>query len=80
LLWGSCVCLLLTMHSSCGIILFSLLALLIYLASLRGYVVRDHKDLSIRDLEHVTRVVGGDVRTMCGSRTGGWSLPCVMSD
>jgi hypothetical protein len=23
-------------------------------------------------------VVG--LRTMCGSRTGGWSLPCVMSD
>jgi hypothetical protein len=23
---------------------------------------------------------GGGVRTMCGSRTGGWSLPCVMSD
>jgi hypothetical protein len=22
----------------------------------------------------------GSVRTMCGSRTGGWSLPCVMSD
>jgi hypothetical protein len=20
------------------------------------------------------------VRTMCGSRTGGWSLPCVMRD
>jgi hypothetical protein len=20
------------------------------------------------------------VRTMCGSSTGGWSLPCVMSD
>jgi hypothetical protein len=20
------------------------------------------------------------MRTMCGSRTGGWSLPCVMSD
>jgi hypothetical protein len=20
------------------------------------------------------------VRTMCGSRTGGWSLPCMMSD
>jgi hypothetical protein len=20
------------------------------------------------------------VRTICGSRTGGWSLPCVMSD
>jgi hypothetical protein len=23
---------------------------------------------------------GWSVRTMCGSRTGGWSLPCVMSD
>jgi hypothetical protein len=23
---------------------------------------------------------GPKVRTMCGSRTGGWSLPCVMSD
>jgi hypothetical protein len=23
---------------------------------------------------------GYAVRTMCGSRTGGWSLPCVMSD
>jgi hypothetical protein len=22
----------------------------------------------------------GALRTMCGSRTGGWSLPCVMSD
>jgi hypothetical protein len=22
----------------------------------------------------------GRMRTMCGSRTGGWSLPCVMSD
>jgi hypothetical protein len=21
-----------------------------------------------------------DLRTMCGSRTSGWSLPCVMSD
>jgi hypothetical protein len=21
-----------------------------------------------------------EVRTMCDSRTGGWSLPCVMSD
>jgi hypothetical protein len=33
-----------------------------------------------------TRARGGtgarrrNVRTMCGSRTGGWSLPCVMSD
>jgi hypothetical protein len=23
---------------------------------------------------------GLGMRTMCGSRTGGWSLPCVMSD
>jgi hypothetical protein len=23
---------------------------------------------------------GHELRTMCGSRTGGWSLPCVMSD
>jgi hypothetical protein len=23
---------------------------------------------------------GGSMRTMCGSRTGGWSLPGVMSD
>jgi hypothetical protein len=22
----------------------------------------------------------GMMKTMCGSRTGGWSLPCVMSD
>jgi hypothetical protein len=22
----------------------------------------------------------GKLRPMCGSRTGGWSLPCVMSD
>jgi hypothetical protein len=22
----------------------------------------------------------GRLRTMCGSRTSGWSLPCVMSD
>jgi hypothetical protein len=25
-------------------------------------------------------VLGEEVRTMCGSRTGGWPLPCVMSD
>jgi hypothetical protein len=23
---------------------------------------------------------GYGVKTMCGSRTGGWSLPCVISD
>jgi hypothetical protein len=25
-------------------------------------------------------IVSSSLRTMCGSRTGGWSLPCVMSD
>jgi hypothetical protein len=35
-----------------------------YTARCRNIVFRSH---------HV-------VRTMCGSRTGGWSLPCVMSD
>jgi hypothetical protein len=28
----------------------------------------------------VVRPYWACVRTMCGSRTGGWSLPCVMSD
>jgi hypothetical protein len=27
-----------------------------------------------------TTSCGLNLRTMCGSRTGGWSLPCVMSD
>jgi hypothetical protein len=38
-------------------------------------------------LHHIMKCVnssmgewGRHVRTMCGSRTGGWSLPCVMSD
>jgi hypothetical protein len=29
---------------------------------------------------HEHTYVGPNVRTMCGSRTSGWSLPCVMSD
>jgi hypothetical protein len=36
------------------------------------------KNINIfRKKNHLCRSV---VRTMCGSRTGGWSLPCVMSD
>jgi hypothetical protein len=27
-----------------------------------------------------TKPTGQSLRTMCGSRTGGWLLPCVMSD
>jgi hypothetical protein len=30
--------------------------------------------------EYLTFEVADFLRTMCGSRTGGWSLPCVMSD
>jgi hypothetical protein len=29
---------------------------------------------------HPSCIRRGNLRTMCGSRTGGWSLPCVMSD
>jgi hypothetical protein len=25
-------------------------------------------------------MMNAPLRTMCGSRTGGWSLPCVMTD
>jgi hypothetical protein len=28
----------------------------------------------------ITRSRAKKLRTMCGSRTGGWSLPCVMCD
>jgi hypothetical protein len=28
----------------------------------------------------VNALIKGGLRTMCGSRTGGWSLPCVMND
>jgi hypothetical protein len=28
----------------------------------------------------VNALIKGRLRTMCGSRTGGWSLPVVMSD
>jgi hypothetical protein len=27
-----------------------------------------------------TTIISMELRTMCGSRTGGWSLPGVMSD
>jgi hypothetical protein len=29
---------------------------------------------------YVKHLAKSILRTMCGSRTGGWSLPCVMSD
>jgi hypothetical protein len=57
---SSCIYFLLTMHSLCSNSVFSLYTLLIRLTSMRRYVGGDHKDLSIRELEHVTRIVGRD--------------------
>jgi hypothetical protein len=37
-------------------------------------------DLDNARTENLTFDVVDILRTMCGSRTGGWSLPCVMSD
>jgi hypothetical protein len=44
-----------------------------------------NEDRSVEDtvgveVEVLDAVVLQKLRTMCGSRTGGWSLPCVMSD
>jgi hypothetical protein len=45
-------------------------------------LVRDQPqiDLDPGGLETSGAQVPPSLRTMCGSRTGGWSLPCVMSD
>jgi hypothetical protein len=40
----------------------------------------DFRDSRVDILSRVTATLNTDLRTMCGSRTGGWSLPCVMSD
>jgi hypothetical protein len=53
--------------------------------SIRGHVARDCPNkctLLIRDNGEYSSASDSEehVRTMCGSRTGGWSLPCVMSD
>jgi hypothetical protein len=37
----------------------------------------DHALLVPRPVYYISEVL---LRTMCGSRTGGWPLPCVMSD
>jgi hypothetical protein len=34
----------------------------------------------LEDAEQKAKDAASDLRTMCGSRTDGWSLPCVMSD
>jgi hypothetical protein len=49
LTYGCCSCIyfLLTMCSSCDISIFTLNAMLIRLANLRGYVCRDYQDLSL---------------------------------
>jgi hypothetical protein len=40
------------------------------------------RDISLNDPGSFGKLLGPSmgVRTMCGLRTGGWSLPCVMSD
>jgi hypothetical protein len=46
-------------------------------AFLEGTTCRD----LVRDLGRRPPADSNELlRTMCGSRTGGWSLPCVMSD
>jgi hypothetical protein len=42
--------------------------------------VKARGDTPAERLAAVENRVDEVVRTMCGSRTGGWSLPCVMSD
>jgi hypothetical protein len=49
-----------------------MLVFFIYLTSLRRYVSGDHEDLSIRDLEHVARIVGRDGRTSDLEREAIW--------
>jgi hypothetical protein len=39
-------------------------------------ILEEVDDFLVRDIDYG----GALVRTMCGWRTGGWSLPCVMSD
>jgi hypothetical protein len=43
----SCIYFLLTTRSSCGVSIFKLYVLLIHLTGLRGYVGRDHENLSL---------------------------------
>jgi hypothetical protein len=44
------------------------------------YLLEDEQDLSVGEMLTVYFVTPNMLRTMCGSRTGGWSLPCVISD
>jgi hypothetical protein len=38
------------------------------------------RDIIEHTLKTDEKITPKRLRTMCGSRTGGWSLPCVMSD
>jgi hypothetical protein len=51
------------------------------------FLLRQGRDILIVQVYMYDIIFGGSsnsfvarLRTMCGSRTGGWSLPCVMSD
>jgi hypothetical protein len=42
---------------------------------------RENEAMKTQKLLHSSRPrINARMRTMCGSKTGGWSLPCVMSD
>jgi hypothetical protein len=58
--YGRNIFFLLAVLSSRCVGILSLLALFIYLAGLRRYIVGDREDLTIRGFEHVVWVVGGD--------------------
>jgi hypothetical protein len=62
---SSCCCIyfFLMTRSTCGVSIFALNTLLIYLARLRRYICGDHQDLSVWDLKHLTRIIGGDGHT-----------------
>jgi hypothetical protein len=60
---GNCIYFLLMTRSSCSVSVLALYAPLIRFTSLRGYVGRDHEDLSVQDLKYLARIVGGDGRT-----------------
>jgi hypothetical protein len=45
-----------------------------------GRTIEAYVDDIVVKTRKVDNLVNDLLRTMCGSRTGGWSLPCVMSD
>jgi hypothetical protein len=50
----SCIYFLLVTHSSCGVSIFVLNALVIHLTGLGLYIYGDHQDLAVWHLKHLT--------------------------